>query len=81
VFAVVAFGVAMMFSVVLFALLALAALLFWGYFWWKTRALRQAMREQARAQGFQAPGGDTPRKTTVIDGEAVRVDEDRGRLE
>ncbi|MDR2112609.1 MAG: hypothetical protein LBQ62_05860, partial [Candidatus Accumulibacter sp.] len=40
VFAVVAFGVAMMFSVVLFALLALAALLFWGYFWWKTRALR-----------------------------------------
>jgi Flp pilus assembly protein TadB len=85
VLATLAFGAAMMFSVLVFAFLALAALVFGGYFWWKTRALRRAMREQMRGQGFEeAPDGDTPgrdaRSANVIEGEAVRVDEDRLRL-
>jgi hypothetical protein len=79
VFAVFAIGAALMFSVVIFAGLALAALLFWGWFWWKTRALRRRVREEMRAQGpaddRSRPGGN------VIEGEAVRVDEDRRLLE
>lgn len=51
-----------MFSLVLIAIVAVVALAAWGYFWWKTRALRQAMRER--------PAGGH-----VIDGEAVVVDE------
>jgi hypothetical protein len=76
VFAVFAIGVALMFSVVIFAGLALAALSFWGWFWWKTRALRRRVREEMRAQGFGTPDG-----ADVIEGEAVRVDEDRRLLE
>jgi hypothetical protein len=51
-----------MFSVVVIAVLAALGLLVGGYFWWKTRKLRQAMRERR-------PGG------TVIEGEAVVVEE------
>ncbi|MDR0576156.1 MAG: hypothetical protein LBI87_01115 [Candidatus Accumulibacter sp.] len=78
--AALAFAVALMFSLVLFAVLALAALAFWGYWRWKTRALREAMR----GQRFEMPGGnaanDAPRGATIIEGEAVRVEEDRPRL-
>lgn len=51
-----------MFSVVLLAVLAVAGLAAWGYFWWKTRKLRRALRERP-------PGGQ------VIEGEAVIVQE------
>lgn len=54
--------VGIMFSLVLFALLAVLALSLGGYFWWKTRKLRQTMREHP-------PGG------RVIEGEVVVVDE------
>lgn len=84
VFGVVVFGAALMFSVVFFALIALAALVFGGYFWWKTRALRRAARERTRTGG-EAPESDTPGQagrgeSLIIEGEAVRVDEDRLRL-
>jgi hypothetical protein len=83
--AVIAFGVALMFSAVVFVGLVLAALAFWGYFWWKTRALRRAMQEQMRAQGFDPPPGEPPRNAPadadVIEGEAVRVEEERKRIE
>ncbi|MDR3221511.1 MAG: hypothetical protein LBU46_05825 [Candidatus Accumulibacter sp.] len=85
VFAVLAIGAAMMFSVVLFAGLALAALALWGYLWWKTRALRRTLREEMRAQGFATPNDDFPHRATgganVIEGEAVRVEEEVKRLE
>lgn len=58
----------LMFSVVLLAVVAVLGLGAWGYFWWKTRALRQAMREQAERTGN---GG------TIIEGEAVVVEEVR----
>lgn len=50
------------FSVVILAVGIAAGLAAWGWFWWKTRALRKAMRERP-------PGGQ------VIEGEVVVVDE------
>jgi predicted lipid-binding transport protein (Tim44 family) len=67
------FGAALMFSVLFFAFLALLALAFWAYFRWKTRALRRAMREQARAPG-SSPNHAGRGKSVVIEGEAVRVE-------
>ncbi|MDP1651985.1 MAG: hypothetical protein Q8L56_04605 [Rhodocyclaceae bacterium] len=51
-----------LFSVVFIAIVAVAGLAAWTYFWWKTRKLRQAMQEHP-------PGGQ------VIEGEVVVVDE------
>lgn len=51
-----------MFSLVIFAVVAVVGLAVGTYFWWKTRELRKAMRER--------PAGGH-----VIDGEAVVVDE------
>lgn len=56
-----------MFSVVLLAVLAVLGLAAWGYFWWKTRALRQAVRERAQQ----------PADGAIIEGEAVVVEEYR----
>lgn len=53
-----------MFSVVLFAVIAVLGLAAWAYLRWKTRKLRQAMPAQA-------PGGQ------IFEGEAVVVDDDR----
>ena len=74
----------LMFSAVFFVVLAVAGLILWGYFWWKTRALRRQIREQMAAQASQgfakptpdpAPGGD------IIEGESVRVVDERNRLD
>ena len=53
----------LVFSLFLLALVVLVGLAAWGYFWWKTRELRQLMRERA-------PTGQ------VIDGDAVVVDDE-----
>ena len=58
-----------MFSLVALAVAAVIGLLFAGWFWWKTRALRKALREAApapEAARSRAADGD------VIDGECVR---------
>ncbi|MCX7170361.1 MAG: hypothetical protein NTY41_08740 [Proteobacteria bacterium] len=52
----------LMFSVVLLAVISVVALTAFGYFWWKTRGLRKAMRER-------------PENGQVIEGEAVIVEE------
>jgi ABC-type bacteriocin/lantibiotic exporter with double-glycine peptidase domain len=52
-----------MFSVILFAMIAVLGLALWGYLSWKTRKLRRTMQEQASNDGH------------VIDGEAVVVEE------
>lgn len=57
---------AFMFSLVALAVVAVGALIFAGWFWWKTRALRKAMREGAPIEPT-APGADQ-----VIEGEFVR---------
>ncbi|MHB1359522.1 MAG: hypothetical protein ACYCWC_08060 [Rhodocyclaceae bacterium] len=62
---------AFMFSLVILAVALVAGLLFGGYFWWKTRKIRQVMREQQQSRPRQqpAPSGQ------VIEGEAIVVDD------
>ncbi|MDP2169430.1 MAG: hypothetical protein Q8J96_03315 [Rhodocyclaceae bacterium] len=65
---------AFMFSLVILAVAVVLGLMIWGYFWWKTREIRQIMREQREQQQSQprqqpAPGGH------VIEGEAIVVEE------
>jgi membrane protein implicated in regulation of membrane protease activity len=55
-----------MFSVVLLAIVAFIGSIAFAYFWWKTRALRKAVREQRQPESHT---GD------VIEGEAVVVEE------
>ena len=55
------FGVALMFSVVLFAVVVTVGAVAWGYLWWKTRALRKQMREHP-------PTG----RGMIIEGEVIR---------
>ena len=42
----------LMFSVVMIPVIAVAALIGMGYFYWKTRAIRKAMAKQASNEGF-----------------------------
>ena len=63
---------AFMFSIVALAVVAVGGTLFAGWLWWKTRALRKAMREAA-------PVGGRPQEA-VIEGEFVREATDNDRL-
>lgn len=58
-----------MFSVIVLAVVIVGGLAGLGYFWWKTRRLRKAMREQ------QGPVGEDGGH--VIEGEAVVVEKYR----
>jgi len=70
---------AAMFSLVFLAVIAVAGLIFWIYFWWKTRAIRAQIEQQMRAQAQYR--NDEPQAARpasdgdVIEGEAVRVAE------
>lgn len=71
------FGLALTFSVVVFAVVVTLGLVAWGYLWWKTRDLRKAMREQAAARGQAGPqaGPDRPGRAAsgmVLEGEVIR---------
>jgi membrane protein implicated in regulation of membrane protease activity len=72
-------GAAFMFSLVFFAVLAVAGVILWAYFWWKTRAIRSQLRKQMNAQmsgqNFEAPPSAPESNGDVIEGEAVRVAE------
>lgn len=59
------FVAALVFASVILAIVAAAALLIWGWVWWRTRDIRRAMRE-----------GDS----VVIEGE-YRVERDVDRLD
>ncbi len=56
-----------MFSVVVLAVVAVLGVIGFGYFWWKTRALRKAMRERSPAAVFDE-------EAVIIDGEARVVE-------
>lgn len=77
-----ALAAGLMFSLVFVVVIAVLGIAVWAYFWWKTRALRRHLRDQA-AQAAQAPFGQPSAAGQqsdgdVIDGEAVRVvDEDK----
>ena len=85
VIAVIVFGLALMFSAVVFVVLAVVALGLWVYFWWKTRAIRAQLEEQMRAQAqYRNAGSQTTGATSdgdVIEGEAVRVAETERMLD
>ena len=76
-------GAAFMFSLVFFAVLAIAGLIFWLYFMWKTRALRRQMREQLERETNAPASGpaSAPASGDIIEGEAVRVVDERSRLD
>lgn len=66
---------ALAFTVSVFVFLGLFALgaLAWGWFWWKTRALRRQLRgELAAAARAGAAGGHG---ATIIEGEVLEVSE------
>jgi uncharacterized protein YneF (UPF0154 family) len=56
---------AFIFSVVLLAVLAAGGLALFGYFWWKTRALRKRLRENP-------PGGHVIEGEVIGNREAIR---------
>lgn len=59
--------VGFMFSVVVLAVVAVLGVIGFGYFWWKTRALRRAMRECPPSAVFD-------QEAVIIDGEARVVE-------
>lgn len=69
------FGLALMFSVVLVAVVLVAGTLGWGYLWWKTRELRKQMSvypPRGAAMEREMAEDDTI-KGEVIEGEVIRV--------
>ena len=95
--AALALVLAFTFSLVVFALVALAALLVGGYVWWKTRELRRQLRAAgingtnglggidgldgfARAAGQRDGAQDPAASGEIIEGEAVRVVDERQRI-
>lgn len=76
--AVLAFGLALTFSILFFAVVVAVGGLIWGYVWWKTRNLRKVMQEaqaQARGPAPRRPAADG----TVIEGEVLREIREEGR--
>ncbi len=71
---------ALMFSLVFFAVIAVAGLVLWLWFWWKTRALRKQIREQMQAQSVEPPDLEPMEKGEVIEGEVIRVVDESNRL-
>ncbi|MDD4930402.1 MAG: hypothetical protein PHP85_14145 [Gallionella sp.] len=63
-------GLTLMFSVVIFSVVAILGATALCYLWWKTRKLRKALRDQT-------PGGRATEEQVsrgqIIEGEAVRV--------
>lgn len=66
------FALALTFSVALFAVVITVGAVAWGYFWWKTRAVRKAMREHmaAEMEARRAAGAGT--RGLIIEGEVIR---------
>ncbi len=65
-----------MFSAVLLVFIVSAGLIIFGYFWWKTRALRKQMRAQRQAMSSAANDADAFKdevfKGEIIEGEVIR---------
>lgn len=73
-------GAALMFSLVFVAVLAVAGLVFWLYFWWKTRAIRKQFEAQLREPEFSSSAPTPKSEGDVIEGQAVRVADERDKL-
>ena len=72
------FVLALTFSVALFAVVITVGAVVWGYVWWKTRAVRKAMREhmaaemEARRAAGAAHAGGAAVRGLIIEGEVIR---------
>ncbi len=61
---------AFMFSLVALAVIAVGGLLLWAWLWWKTRAIRQQMREQSPLNAdFNRNNSSNGQ---IIEGEVIR---------
>lgn len=74
------FVAALMFSVVLFAVVITLGLGVAVWFWWRTRELRKVMREQVRREQDAASAAGSVRDAVVIEGEVIRDEADPKRL-
>lgn len=68
---------AFMFSLVALAVLAVGGLMVWGWLWWKTRAIRQQMKEMQATMQTQQPTSEGH----IIEGEVIRETETPVRQE
>ncbi|MCL2524998.1 MAG: hypothetical protein FWF20_11215 [Betaproteobacteria bacterium] len=75
VFSLALLALGLMFSLVALAVVVIGGALFAGWFWWKTRALRKAMRDTAPAAATS--DGHAIR---IIEGECLREAGDGERL-
>jgi ABC-type transport system involved in Fe-S cluster assembly fused permease/ATPase subunit len=64
--------VALMFSAMFFAVIAVVGLIAWAYFWWKTRDVRKQMREFAK-QSESMMQEQAASNDEVFEGEVIRV--------
>ncbi|AUN95315.1 hypothetical protein [Pseudazoarcus pumilus] len=76
--------VALMFSVVVFAIALAVGVIVWGWLWWKMRALRKQMESDPQFQEMrrraQGRSSETGASGDVIEGVVIReVDEDSDR--
>ncbi len=69
---IVVFALALTVSVLFFAVVVAVGLVVSGVVWWKTRALRKAMREVRAEAERRASQGPAPNEGIVIEGEVVR---------
>ena len=76
----IALALGVMFSAVFLVVVVVAGLVFWAYFWWKTRAVRRQIREQMANRDFAQPVQEPAQHGDVIEGEAVRVVDEKRRL-
>ena len=71
---VVLLALAITFSLVFLAVLVVAGIIFWLYFWWKTRRFRHALENQISAAKSGTSVSHHPSGGTIIEGEAVRLE-------
>jgi hypothetical protein len=72
-------GLALMFSLVVIAVILVAGAIAWVYLWWQTRELRKQMRNYQTTgvvMESEVVEGQVMRGQ-VIDGEVIRVDDSR----
>ena len=67
---------AFMFSLVALAIAAVGGLMLWGWIWWKTRAIRQQLRDQAANYQTQNVTEGDAKEGDIIEGEAIRTADD-----